>query len=229
MYLDGAGQPVVMCNSLKSAFELLEHRSGNYSDRPRFIMAQEILSGGLLFTLMNYSDPHCRRLRRSAHEALTKRAVQNYRPIQTKESTILVSSLLKLSSDLNQDRHFRRLAASTIMSILYDYPTIMSEHDHVLEGIKRCVHRFCHASTVGSYFVDIFPWMIHIPERSCPVLSFSYHIVNIDKILTEPDSPNGSGKAYEHLNMTLRCSLTFSIACNLTLYVFIFVWYLEPK
>jgi hypothetical protein len=56
MYLDGAGQPIVVCNSLKSAFELLERRSGNYSDRPRLIMAQEILNGGLLLALMNYGD-----------------------------------------------------------------------------------------------------------------------------------------------------------------------------
>jgi hypothetical protein len=56
MYLDGAGQPIVVCNSLKPAFELLERRSGNYSDRPRFIMAQEILNGGLLLALMKHDD-----------------------------------------------------------------------------------------------------------------------------------------------------------------------------
>jgi hypothetical protein len=56
MYLDGAGQPIVVCNSLKSAFELLERRSGNYSDRPRFIMAQEIISGGLMFSMMKHGD-----------------------------------------------------------------------------------------------------------------------------------------------------------------------------
>ena len=56
MYLDGAGQPIVVCNSLKSAFQLLERRSGNYSDRPRFIMAQEILNGGLLLGLLGYDD-----------------------------------------------------------------------------------------------------------------------------------------------------------------------------
>jgi hypothetical protein len=56
MYLDGAGQPIVVCNSVKSAFELLERRSSNYSDRPRFIMAQDILNGGLLLALMNYTD-----------------------------------------------------------------------------------------------------------------------------------------------------------------------------
>ena len=56
MYLDGAGKPIVVCNSLKSAFELLERRSANYSDRPRLFMAQEILSGGVLFALMNHND-----------------------------------------------------------------------------------------------------------------------------------------------------------------------------
>ena len=56
MYLDGAGQPIVVCNSLKPAFELLERRSSNYSDRPQFIMAQEILNGGLLLALLRYND-----------------------------------------------------------------------------------------------------------------------------------------------------------------------------
>jgi hypothetical protein len=54
MYLDGAGQPIVVFNSLKPAYELLERRSGNYSDRPRYIMALEILNGGLLLGLMKY-------------------------------------------------------------------------------------------------------------------------------------------------------------------------------
>jgi hypothetical protein len=56
MYLDGAGQPIVIFNSLKPAFELLERRSGNYSDRPRFIMAGEILNGGLLLAMLRYDD-----------------------------------------------------------------------------------------------------------------------------------------------------------------------------
>ena len=56
MYLDGAGQPMIVCNSLKSAFELLERRSANYSDRPRFIMAGEILNGGVLLALLGHND-----------------------------------------------------------------------------------------------------------------------------------------------------------------------------
>jgi hypothetical protein len=56
MYLNAAGQPTIVLNSLRSAFDLLEHRASNYSDRPRLIMAQEIISNGLLFSLMNYGE-----------------------------------------------------------------------------------------------------------------------------------------------------------------------------
>ena len=56
MYLDAAGQPTVVLNSLKSNFELLEHRAIIYSGRPRRIMVQEILSKGLNFSLMGYED-----------------------------------------------------------------------------------------------------------------------------------------------------------------------------
>jgi hypothetical protein len=155
-------------------------------------------------------------MRRAAHEALTMRAVQNYHPIQMKEATILVSSLLAPSTNLKQERHFKRLAASTIMSILYDYPTIMSEHDHAVERIEIFTDRTSHAAGLGSYFVDIFPWMKHIPERSW--LPSSRSLVNTYR-LTKPDSRNGSGKAYGYSRRTPRCSLAFSIVSELILYV----------
>jgi len=107
-----------------------------------------------------------RRFRRASHEALTKRVIQNYHPIQMKEATILVSSLLRNSANHKQDGHFKRLAASTIMSIVYDYPTILSDHDHAVEGVEKFNDHFARTLTMGSYFVDIFPWMKYIPARS---------------------------------------------------------------
>ena len=56
MYLNAAGQPTVMLNSLKSSYELLERRSVNYCDRPRYIMAHEIMSQGLLLASMRFDD-----------------------------------------------------------------------------------------------------------------------------------------------------------------------------
>jgi hypothetical protein len=151
-----------------------------------------------------------RRLRRAAHEALTKRALQDYHPIHMKEATILVSSLLTPSANLKQDGHFKRLAASSIMSIVYDYPTITSEHDHAVEKIEKYNDRLSQALKMGSYFVDIFPWMKHIPEWSwLPSLGLSYCEYTDGR--TKSDSRNGSGKAYEDSQRILRCSEAFLI------------------
>ena len=120
-----------------------------------------------------------RRLRRAAHEALTKRAIQNYHPVLTKEATVLISSLLRHSANHKLDALFKRRAASTIMSIVYDYPTVLSDDDHAVEGIEKFNNRLAHALAMGSYFVDIFPWMKHIPARS--LLCFiRFLIVNAD-------------------------------------------------
>jgi len=56
VYLGAAGQPAIVLISVESNFDLLERRASNYSDRSRAIMAQEILSNGLLFSLMNYGE-----------------------------------------------------------------------------------------------------------------------------------------------------------------------------
>jgi hypothetical protein len=103
-------------------------------------------------------------MRRAAHEALTKTVVQRYHPIQTKEATILVSALL--TNPENRNKHFLRAGASTIMAILYDYPTLLTEHDKAVEDIDRLTHRGTRALASGSFLVELFPWMIHIPQRS---------------------------------------------------------------
>jgi len=105
-------------------------------------------------------------MRRAAHEALTKRAVQNYYPIQTKEATILASSLVSSSANVDLPKQFHRAAASTIMSIIYDYPTLESINDPDVKNNEDFMLRVSHAMKLGRYLVDIFPWMIYIPERS---------------------------------------------------------------
>ena len=56
MCLDVLGQPTIIFNSLKSAFDVLERRARNSSGRPRFIMATEILNQGLGMALVDHGD-----------------------------------------------------------------------------------------------------------------------------------------------------------------------------
>jgi hypothetical protein len=56
IYLNAAGQPMVILNSQKIAADLLDRRAGIYSDRPRNIVASDIMTGGLLVVFTRYND-----------------------------------------------------------------------------------------------------------------------------------------------------------------------------
>ena len=51
------------------------------------------------------------------------------------------------------------------MSILYDYPTLEDENDEIITMIHTFTDRVSAATIPGAYLVELFPWMIHIPER----------------------------------------------------------------
>ncbi|KAI0294624.1 cytochrome P450 [Multifurca ochricompacta] len=111
--------------------------------------------------LMDYGELW-RRLRRAAHDAVSRTTVQNYHPTQTKEATVLVSALL--DDPENRHSHFQRAGASVILSILYDYPTLESTNEKIVMDIYSNFKWFSRAASRTS-FVEFFPWMIHIPQR----------------------------------------------------------------
>jgi len=56
IYLNVAGQPMVIINSPKVGVALLDRRATIYSDRPWYIVASDIKCGGLLFAGSRYGD-----------------------------------------------------------------------------------------------------------------------------------------------------------------------------
>ncbi len=54
------------------------------------------------------------------------------------------------------------------MSILYDYPTLETENDKIVKEIFAFTDRVSMAVAPGAYLVELFPWMLHIPERLAP-------------------------------------------------------------
>ena len=54
VYLSALGKSMIVLNSQKAAADLLGRRARNYSDRPRFIVAAEILTGGMEVSLVQY-------------------------------------------------------------------------------------------------------------------------------------------------------------------------------
>jgi len=54
VYVSALGRSIIVLNSQKAAADLLGRRARNYSDRPRFIVAAEILTGGMEVSFLQY-------------------------------------------------------------------------------------------------------------------------------------------------------------------------------
>jgi hypothetical protein len=102
-------------------------------------------------------------MRKASHESLSKSVVETFKTPQLGEAILLTSGLL--AQPATWDKHFRRTAASMIMSVIYDTPPIISELDSSVKAVNDFVVRLTRAALPGAHFVEFFPWMVHIPSR----------------------------------------------------------------
>jgi hypothetical protein len=105
-------------------------------------------------------------MRKASHESLSKSVVDSFKITQLNEAILLTSGLL--THPTTWDKHFRRTAASMVMSVIYDTPPITSELDSSVKAVNDFVARLTRAALPGAHFVEFFPWMMHIPSRCGP-------------------------------------------------------------
>ncbi|KAF7355868.1 Cytochrome P450 [Mycena venus] len=161
VYLNIAGQPIIVLNNAKAASDLLDRRGLIYSDRPGNIVASEMMTGGLFFAMSHYGDTW-RRMRRVAQEALSKKFAHKFHAIQAKEAILLTHSLLV--NPTAWDSHLRRTAASVVLSMVYDTPALLSEEDPKITRVNNFAERLVSAAYPGAYLVEYFTWMRYLPS-----------------------------------------------------------------
>ncbi|KAF5326711.1 hypothetical protein D9619_004271 [Psilocybe cf. subviscida] len=154
------GQPVVVLHDHKSAYELLERRSAAYSHRPAFIMAGELLCGGIMLPMIN-SGSLFRRMKRSTHATFNPRAAERFKPLQEGEAIRLTSDLLENS--LEWDHIIQSSTSSSILTAIYAWPRLTEEHHPIVQRIHDHLERVSKACIPGSSMVDIFPAINRLP------------------------------------------------------------------
>ncbi|KAJ8494799.1 hypothetical protein ONZ45_g13113 [Pleurotus djamor] len=164
VYLRALGKHLVILNNHATASELLDKRSGIYSDRPRNIIAGEILTNGCAMALARYDDIW-RRMRRACHEAVGPQICKEYFATLDAEAAVLVSTLVESPQDFNE--HIRRASNSLMISLIYGLPPILDSKDPMIVWIDSVAHRFGVAARPGAYLVEFFPWMMSLPRWMC--------------------------------------------------------------
>ena len=102
-------------------------------------------------------------MRKATHEGFNKAVVHRYHPVQFAEAILLTTGIC--AQPQQWDAHFRRSAASSIMSIVYGTPPVTSENDPSVKSVNDHVARLTRANIPGAHLVEVFPWMRYLPSR----------------------------------------------------------------
>lgn len=190
MHFSMGGQPLIILSTHQAAHNLLNRRSSRYSDRPRMVMAAELVTRGMHMLPRPFNNQY-RLHQKMEAPLLTLRASSNYRPLQDLESQQLLWDVLGErvkfgEKGVNLHHHFERAMASTIYCLNYGYRLQTGCDKELMDG-KRV--------KVGAYIVDSFPSLNYLPMFLAPwkkegkelfELERQLHVGNLKKGLTEP-------------------------------------------
>ncbi|KAF8823216.1 hypothetical protein HHX47_DHR10000370 [Lentinula edodes] len=182
MYLNLAGQHIIVLNTKAAAIELLERRSAIHSDRPKSIVG-EYIGAKLAMPFVGYGK-RWQRMRRAAHAVLNAQASARYQPVQIEEAVIFAHKLMcDTSSPL-----FAKIArsASFMISVIYSKQLLASSkgseqsldsdalQNHSsethglppsdpLEALINAVHISTNALYPGAHLVESLPILDYLP------------------------------------------------------------------
>ncbi|KAJ1300072.1 hypothetical protein OPQ81_002554 [Rhizoctonia solani] len=162
------GKTMVVLNSQDDAINLLQNRSGTYSDRacPPMIAEPSLVNFSEFISLLGYND-RWRKSRRLMHPWLHKKASESFHESQQHEARLLLQRLLlsvdRLDSSEDLFLEFFRTLSSTLMRSIYGYH-LHGLDDPILVEVVRLVDNLSKASMPTNFLVNAFPSLRFVPE-----------------------------------------------------------------
>ncbi|KIM55376.1 hypothetical protein SCLCIDRAFT_134879 [Scleroderma citrinum Foug A] len=161
-YLHIFGKGLVFLNTPDAAFALLDKRSIIYSDRPHFVMANE-LCGCENMVAFTPSGEKSRRQRRLFQMALGNACMRSYHPLLELETRPFLRRLLE-DPERYVD-HIRRYIGGVTLLVIYGHQ-VKSDDDEFLSLAEECVDLLANriASSGAIWPVDLFPFLKYLPS-----------------------------------------------------------------
>lgn len=154
------GQPVIVLNSARAAIDLLDKRGGNYCDRPAFTMFEE-LGWRRTLTFLQWG-PVFRLHRRVLQKNLQKSNIIQYRPLQERETAVMLQGLLETPVD-NWEKPLRRFATAVVLGISFGL-NIESYSDPSIQLAEDVSYTNSRCGPPGGTPVDFFPFLRRLPS-----------------------------------------------------------------
>ncbi|KAK7048376.1 O-methylsterigmatocystin oxidoreductase [Favolaschia claudopus] len=159
VHASALGQHIVIVNSVRTANDLFEKRSGIYSDRPVTTMV-ELMGWDFNVGLMQMGD-RWRAHRRLFQQHFRRDIVHTYQPIQMNKIHHLLRQLLSDPQDFRE--HIKTFGAATIMKIVYGY-NVKPSNDRFVQLSDKAVKKLGDSFFPGAVAVNAFPILRYVPS-----------------------------------------------------------------
>lgn len=175
VHLTAAKQHILIVNTPKASFDLLEKRGKFYSDRPASVMVKMI---GLddTWTLLPYGDT-LRSFRKLGRQFMGPQAISKYQTIQEEESRFFARSILASPAQLRE--HVNRTTSTIMLRLLYGYSP-SQELDALSAAAQQLASDAAKMLSASSRILDIIPILRHVPSWF-PLFSFKRKAEEIGK------------------------------------------------
>ncbi|KAK3191175.1 hypothetical protein K4F52_002761 [Lecanicillium sp. MT-2017a] len=153
------GQPVIILNSVRAAVDLLDKRGVNYSDRPRFVLF-EVMGWGKTLTFLRWGADF-RMHRRLLQRFFQNSSIVQYRPLQERETAVMLKGLLENPADC--ENIIRRFATAVVLGIGFGI-TIDRPDDPFIQVAADASYALGHGGAPAGTPVDFFPILRYLPR-----------------------------------------------------------------
>ncbi|TFK48004.1 cytochrome P450 [Heliocybe sulcata] len=161
VYLNLAGQSLVILGSPEATSAFFEKKSGVYSDRPRFVMINELV-GWEEFAIGSYRYGNAwRELRRVFHQQYHSGVIPPYHPVFRRHAHRLLHNLLTEPKELEQ--HLLHTASAVILDTMYGIDVVDRDDPYVTIA-EKAMEVIVEAINPGAFLVDSFPALKYVPS-----------------------------------------------------------------
>ncbi|KAG8930282.1 hypothetical protein FRC01_002984 [Tulasnella sp. 417] len=154
------GRAFLVVNDYDMLKELFDRRGNIYINRPRYVMAGELIGIDQGTALTQYG-PVWRQHRRFLSRALFAPVVKSdYAPMMTRKTIEFVKTILDRPGDFLLEN--KKFMGKVITELAYGAHKDDEDggHDYIQMQIDMGIMTF---KTIQGYWVEFFPWMKHIP------------------------------------------------------------------
>ena len=178
------GSTLIFLSTAQAAHDLLSARGAKYSDRPRFVMANECMEKGMHIMLKPY-NAEMKLHQRMEGAVLTPRASATYVPLQDLESKALLHDFLVNGEGFH--RHFEFYAFNIVHTLTYGFRCT----DDLLAESQKMEDNLVDAMTTGKWIVDIFPILNYLPRVLAPWKKIAERNFEYEKAIFVRDMQKG--------------------------------------